>query len=337
MKKKMIITFVIIFFLIIYLLNNYLDKTRLETGISSVEYSISNIYYKDKEETEYPEKIYEDESYVYYLPYYKSENIIIEYRDNYTMNLKDALTQKKITIDNLIEKLKIIVVEEKRGGNVKSVANIPNMRFLSGKNAEELKDILLSVPKDTIYKLWGQPTGRINGWDYEYWDFSSGEHPIIISYDSDENIDNVINTLRIGQDEFCLSNDDFKVLLNYEMPLINKKPIEIKNERMDGYSWTDYKYDNIELRESPSFESNAYNMITKIVTTSSDYKTTRGIKVGDSLETLEIKYNNLKKTMISSNETICVYDPQDDWGTNKIYFELKNNTITKITMECSEE
>jgi len=50
------------------------------------------------------EEIYNDELYVYYLPCIKSGNIYLKYNSGDKIYLRDALEQKQVTIEELIEK-----------------------------------------------------------------------------------------------------------------------------------------------------------------------------------------------------------------------------------------
>lgn len=297
------------------------------------EYSVVNVYYEGGEETEYPEKIYEDDAHVYYLPYIKSENIIVEESNKARVDLKEALLKEKISIDKLTNEFNIkIIVEKKLLNSAENISNIPNVKFLANKPEEEIRNKLMDVHKRTIYELWGEPNGKITGWDYDYWNINEENYPIIISYNNDV-ITGVTSTLKVTHDEFCLVNDEMRVVLNAEMTEFNKEPIEVKEERMDGFHWKDYKYDDIEIRANLNDENNR-TMITKILTSSDKYKTLRGIKVGDNLELLKELYpDDLIKALTNPDENVYIYEPQDDLGFNRIYFYLENDVITEIKIE----
>ena len=144
----------------------------------------------------------------------------------------------------------------------------------------------------------------------------------------------VTNTLKVTHEEFCLFNDEMKVLLNSKLLVFSKEPIEVKEERMDGFHWKDYKYDDIEIRSSLGDDSGENTMITKITTASNSYKTTRGIKVEDNLELLKELYpDDLIKALTNPDENVYIYAPQDDLGFNRIYFYLENDVITEIKIE----
>lgn len=148
------------------------------------EYSIVNVYYESEEETNYPEKIYEDDAHSYYLPYYKSENIIVEDSNKVRMNLKEALTKGKISMDILENDFDIKVIEEKKFmyGNEKSIANIPNVKFLANKTKEEVENALLGVTQKTIHELWGEADIHLSGLWGEHWMFDNDTQSIALIY-----------------------------------------------------------------------------------------------------------------------------------------------------------
>ena len=60
------------------------------------------------------EKIYEDESYIYYLPCQKSNSVFVKFKDtNSKVLLVTALNDGKVTMDELI-KAKLEVIKEEK-------------------------------------------------------------------------------------------------------------------------------------------------------------------------------------------------------------------------------
>ena len=105
--------------------------------------------------------------------------------------------------------------------------------------------------------------------------------------------------------------------------------INVKEDSGDGFQWKDYLYDDAVITALITDDNT--ESIIKITTTSDNYKTPRGIKVGDNLELLKELYkDNLVKGLTDSNETYYIYDSEDDIGFNRIYFYLENDNISKI-------
>ena len=59
------------------------------------------------------EKFYEDKKYTYYFPCVKSSSIYVKLEDGNKMLLVDALDEKKVTIDELIDAGLEVVKKEK--------------------------------------------------------------------------------------------------------------------------------------------------------------------------------------------------------------------------------
>ena len=301
------------------------------------EYSIVNVYYESKEETEYPEKIYEDEAHNYYIPYYKSENIIVEDNDKARINIKEALSKGKISIDRLEKEFDIKIIEEKKllDTNEKSIANIPNVKFLANKTREEVENALLGVTQKTIHELWGEADIHLSGLWGEHWMFDNDTQSIALIYaessdGSGVGVVSFVNFKLNMDDELLLKSDDgMKFKLNADMSTIGKEAISEIEGSGDGFRWKEYAYEDIFVK-ALLLDGDATNIIS-ISTTSNNYKTPRDIKVGDSLQKLQEEYQE-DLTKANSDEILYVYEPQNV-GFNRIYFYIENDTITKITLE----
>ena len=66
------------------------------------------IIYDDTKCNNVGEEIYRDDIYIYTLPCYNSKDIKIKFENNIEMNLKEALDNKKVTIDALKKKRLLI-------------------------------------------------------------------------------------------------------------------------------------------------------------------------------------------------------------------------------------
>ena len=301
------------------------------------EYSIVNVYYESEEETHYPEKIYEDDAHSYYLPYYKSENIIVEDSNKVRMNLKEALTKGKISIDILENDFDIKVIEEKKFlyGNEKSIANIPNVKFLANKTKEEVENALLGVTQKTIHELWGEADIHLSGLWGEHWKFDNDTQSIVLLYaESSEGsgigvVQFVNFKTNLDEELMLLSEDGMKFKLNADMSTISQVPISEIEDRGDGFHWKEYTYEDIFVKALIGDDTTTG--IILISTTSNNYKTPRGIKVGDTLQDLHEKYKD-ELAKANSDETYYIYEPQDV-GFNRIYFYIENDTIIKISLD----
>lgn len=301
------------------------------------EYSITNVYYESNDETVYPEKIYEDEEHNYYLPYYKSENIIVEDSDKVRMNVKEALQKGKTSIDVLEKEFNIKIIEEKKFlyGNEKSIANIPNVNLLADRTNEELENALLGVPQNTVHELWGDADIVLSGLQGEHWHFNNDTQSIVLLYTESSDgsgigvVQYVVRKTNSDEELLLLSKDGNKFKLNADMSTIIDTPISENEGRGDGFHWKEYTYEDIFVKALIGDDDTTG--IILISTTSSNYKTPREISVGDSLQKLQEKYpSDLVKA--NSDEIYYIYEPQDV-GFNRIYFYIENDVITKIALE----
>ncbi len=104
------------------------------------------------------------------------------------IDLKEALSKGKISIDRLEKEFDIKVIEEKKFlyDNEKSVANIPNVSFLANKTKEEVENALLGVSQNTIHELWGKADIQFSGFWGGSWHLD-GNNDKYISLYYDEN------------------------------------------------------------------------------------------------------------------------------------------------------
>lgn len=138
----------------------------------------------------------------------------------------------------------------------------------------------------------------------------------------------VINKEEIVTEYSLITEDNKKVILNEDIKLFDKEAISEEEGRGDGFHWKDYVYDDIEIHALIS--DDGIERCNRIITTSQNYKTPRGIKVGDSLEELIKLY---PETLKDSWNNVYIYDPEDEIGFNRIFFTLKNDVIIEIKLE----
>lgn len=157
----------------------------------------------------------------------------------------------------------------------------------------------------------------------------SGE---ISSEVSGEFIDNWLHNEEFMK-EFSLSSNETKARIGAELTSFEKEPISQKEDRGDGFHWIDYTYDDIEV--TAMFDGDDIKQyIHAMETNSSNYETTRKIKVGDSLESLKVAYpEDLNQNVWNTEETEYVYYLPEKYGFNRIFFFLKNDVITRIRIE----
>ncbi len=133
--------------------------------------------------------------------------------------------------------------------------------------------------------------------------------------------------------EFTLILGETKATIGAEFTTFKKVPVSQKEDRGDGFHWIDYTYDDIEITAMFDGED-VKQYIHAMQTTSSNYQTPRGIKVGDSLESLQSAYpEDLTKNIWNTEETEYVYYSPEKYGFNRIFFYLKNDSIIRIRIE----
>lgn len=157
----------------------------------------------------------------------------------------------------------------------------------------------------------------------------SGE---VINEASGEFIDNWLHDEEFMK-EFAFISRETKAVIGAELTTFEKEPISQKEDRGDGFHWIDYTYDDIEI--TAMFDGEDINQyIHAMQTTSSDYQTLRGIKVSDSLESLQSAYpEDLTQNIWNTEETEYVYYSPEEYRFNRIFFFLKDNVITRIRIE----
>lgn len=132
--------------------------------------------------------------------------------------------------------------------------------------------------------------------------------------------------------DFVLFSDDFDFALNADITYLQKEPVKVKDGSGDGFSWSEYEYYDITVKALKT-DDGGTNVI-KITTSSPDYITNKGIKVGDSVEILKELYNeNLTYQENSEVGNYYLYDPEDDIGFKQIRFYVENEIIKTIEME----
>ena len=137
---------------------------------------------------------------------------------------------------------------------------------------------------------------------------------------------------KIAEAEFALISSNSKLVLGKEIADFPKIPISTTENRGDGYVWDDIVYDDIQIKVVKNTDDGS-QPILEMVTTSNNYETPRGIRVGDNIEELKEAYPiYLKKDYHGDWGEYYLYDPDDDIGFCKIMFYLKNDVITKISV-----
>lgn len=95
-----VILLIVIIGIFIFIDNNkYSTNKKDNSNIDDNDYKIINTTEKCVEEKE---KIYEDNLYIYYLPCISSQNISLKYKDGKTILLTEAIEQKIVTIEELV-------------------------------------------------------------------------------------------------------------------------------------------------------------------------------------------------------------------------------------------
>lgn len=157
----------------------------------------------------------------------------------------------------------------------------------------------------------------------------SGE---VIDEASGEFIDNWLHNENFMK-EFALISNETKATIGAELTTFEKEYVSQKENRSDGFHWIDYTYDDIEVTAMFDGED-VKQYIHAMETKSSNYETTRKIKVGDTLETLKAAYpEDLNQNEWNTEEIEYVYYSPEKYGFNRIFFFLKDDVITRIRIE----
>lgn len=127
-----------------------------------------------------------------------------------------------------------------------------------------------------------------------------------------------------------------KVILNDNISNFSKEAIKSEFDNGDGYMWRTYTYDDITITALLDYYNGNY-YINKIETTSPNYKTIKGISVGDSLEKLQNTYiEELTRVPDEVNNITYVYkEPLADVDGalgSEIDFYIKDGKIEKISL-----
>jgi len=147
-----------------------------------------------------------------------------------------------------------------------------------------------------------------------------------------ETNDNVQETGNNQETEFALISGNSKLVLGKEITDFSKVPISTTENRGDGYVWDDIVYDDIKIRVVKNTDDGSYPIL-EMVTTSNNYETPRGIKVGDDAETLKEAYlGYIEKDYHGDWGDYYIFHSEDKFGFCKIMFYTENDVITKISV-----
>lgn len=145
----------------------------------------------------------------------------------------------------------------------------------------------------------------------------------------------VDNTL---DEEFSLIDaNNVKVILKDDITNFKKEPLKSEFDKGDGYMWRTYTYDDITVTALLNTFVGKY-YINKIETTSSNYKTPKGIGVGDKLEKLQGTYISDLSRVITGEVQNIVYKYKETSKSDdsmlgaEMNFYIKDGKITKIEM-----
>lgn len=143
------------------------------------------------------------------------------------------------------------------------------------------------------------------------------------------------NTL---DEEFSLIDaNNVKVILKDDIANFKKEPLKSEFDKGDGYMWRTYTYDDITVTALLNTFVGKY-YINKIETTSPNYKTPKGIGVGDKLEKLQGTYiSDLSRINTEEIQNI-VYQYKEPSNSDdnvlgaEMNFYIKDGEIAKIEM-----
>lgn len=162
------------------------------------------------------------------------------------------------------------------------------------------------------------------------------KNKLIESYEkfgfSDIEVDNTLD------EEFSLiDTNNIKVILKDDITNFKKEPVKSEFDKGDGYMWRTYTYDDITITALLNTFVGKY-YINKIETTSPNYKTPKGIGVGDKLEKLQGTYiSDLSRINTEEIQNI-VYQYKEPSKSDdnllgaEMNFYIKDGKITKIEM-----
>lgn len=162
------------------------------------------------------------------------------------------------------------------------------------------------------------------------------KNKLIESYEkfgfSDIEVDNTLD------EEFSLiDTNNIKVILKDDITNFKKEPVKSEFDKGDGYMWRTYTYDDITITALLNTFVGKY-YINKIETTSPNYKTPKGIGVGDKLEKLQEAYISDLSRVITGEVQNIVYQykktskSDDNLLGAEMNFYIKDGEISKIEM-----
>lgn len=181
--------------------------------------------------------------------------------------------------------------------------------------------------KDMEYKLanieW------INGYTLDENDKTNLENELKKSFDAFKFGAPELNYEK--NEEYSLEDKEGnKIFLNDSIKNVNKTLVASKYNSSDGFQKREYAYEDLRIEGILATYIDDYYIMT-IETESPNYKTKRGIAVGDTLEKLKEVYSgNLEKVPTDVNEITYCY-PYTDFIS--ITFNIIDGKISKITLK----
>lgn len=156
---------------------------------------------------------------------------------------------------------------------------------------------------------------------------------LTVSCNKEVSLSDVVENPDNTMPEFVLHSKDFDIALNGDITHLKKEPIKVKDGVGDGFRWSEYEYYDITVKALKTDEAGITNII-KITTSSPEYETSKGIRVGDSAERLKELYNEyLYYQENADTGDNYLYDPEDDLGFKKIRFYVEDEVIKTIELE----
>ena len=287
--------------------------------------------------------------------------------EEYSSEADIMIPTVKVFIDKSKNEYHYIFDDLLKNGAAEYYENKQDIVLKNGKLSEKLIAF-----KDTIYNDKGEPTVTLKDADNNQItleDYTTIENKIFSNLElklaniewittadvdfSSVSGDELKNKLTESYEKFGFSDIEVDITLDEEFSLIgtnnikavlndninnfDKEPIKSEFNSSDGYMWRTYNYDDITLTALLNTLTGEY-YINKMETTSSSYKTPKGIGVGDKLEKLQETYiSDLSRANIDDIQNI-VYQyikplSIDDGVLGaEMNFYIKNGEITKIEM-----
>ena len=156
---------------------------------------------------------------------------------------------------------------------------------------------------------------------------------LTVSCNKDIKTSDNVESPDIAVSEFALYSANAGVALNADISQFEKEPIKVKDGSGDGFSWREYEYYDITVKALKVDDSDKTNVI-KIMTSSPNYITNRGIKTGDSIYLLKERYHEYLYYQENTDKgNYYLYDPENDLGFKKIRFYVEDEIIKTIELE----